>query len=89
MEDTSKPKNKEPPIPTSASGPSPTASLMQAKFAAASRIGFVPKEPIPWTPTMFFFYGTLMDPEILQSVLRLSELPQLQRGTILNFTIKM
>ena len=89
MEETSKPNIEEPPIPPSISGPSPTASLIQARFAAASRTGFVPIEPIPWKPTMFFFYGTLMDPEILQSVLGLSELPKLQRGTILNFKIKI
>lgn len=73
-------------MPPSMSGPSPTALLIQAKFATTSRPD---SEPIPWTPTMFFFYGTLMDPEILQSVLGLPELPQLTHGKISGFRIKL
>jgi gamma-glutamylcyclotransferase (GGCT)/AIG2-like uncharacterized protein YtfP len=80
---------KEPSIHPAFNGPSPTASLMQAKFAAAYRSGFKPVEPIPWEPTPYFFYGSLMDPEVLQSVLGLSETPKLQRGTISHFKIKM
>jgi gamma-glutamylcyclotransferase (GGCT)/AIG2-like uncharacterized protein YtfP len=70
-------------------GPSPTVSLMQAKFAAAYQSGFKTVSSTPWEPTPFFFYGSLMDPEVLQSVLGLPETPELQRGAIHHFKIKM
>src|ERR1700753_1726233 len=40
-------------------------------------------------PTFFFFYGTLMDPEVLQHILNLDKLPQVETATITNFKVKM
>lgn len=40
-------------------------------------------------PTFFFFYGTLMDPEVLQQILSLDELPRIEKATITKFKIKM
>lgn len=42
-----------------------------------------------WEPRNFFFYGSLMDPEVLQTVLGLSELPTVSTGYIKGFKIKM
>jgi len=69
---------------------SPTASPMQQNMATTSlSVSESVMDPIPWTPTPNFFYGTLMDPELLQSVLELSEPPQLQPGTISGFKIML
>jgi hypothetical protein len=46
-------------------------------------------DPMPWTPTPLFFYGTLMDPELLHSVLELSEPPQLLPGTMSGLKIML
>ena len=40
-------------------------------------------------PCMFFFYGTLMDPEVLQSVAALEDLPELQDAWLEGFELKM
>ncbi|KAF2665044.1 hypothetical protein BT63DRAFT_378591 [Microthyrium microscopicum] len=45
--------------------------------------------PEDYTPSYFFFYGSLMDPEVLQHILKLPELPLLQPATIKDFKIKM
>ncbi|KAF2745036.1 hypothetical protein M011DRAFT_448456 [Sporormia fimetaria CBS 119925] len=36
----------------------------------------------PFEPCYMFFYGSLMDPEVLQAVLGLKELPTMRKGTI-------
>lgn len=36
-----------------------------------------------------FFYGSLMDPEVIQAVLRLSDLPTTKPATISGFLVKM
>jgi len=43
----------------------------------------------PFTPCYMFFYGSLMDPEVLQSVLGLSPTPAVAKGVITGFAIKM
>lgn len=40
-------------------------------------------------PCHMFFYGSLMDPEVLQAILGLPELPTIRRGSITGFSIKM
>lgn len=40
-------------------------------------------------PAFFFFYGSLMDSEVLQHVLNLDELPRVETATIKNFRVKM
>lgn len=40
-------------------------------------------------PCIFFFYGTLMDPEVLMAVASLNDTPQLQDAWIDGFTMKM
>lgn len=43
----------------------------------------------PFQPCHMFFYGSLRDPEVLQAVLDLSELPITRPATISGFEIKM
>ncbi|KAH8588147.1 hypothetical protein B0O99DRAFT_601048 [Bisporella sp. PMI_857] len=43
----------------------------------------------PFSPCFMFFYGSLMDPDVLQSVLGLSDVPRLRKGTIKGFRMKM
>ncbi|KAF3907892.1 hypothetical protein ABW21_db0201274 [Orbilia brochopaga] len=45
--------------------------------------------PKPFEPRLFFFYGTLMIPEILQRVLGLSEPPVLQKASAWVLTLRM
>ncbi|KAE8842864.1 hypothetical protein HRS9139_02161 [Pyrenophora teres f. teres] len=40
-------------------------------------------------PCHMFFYGSLMDPEVIQSVIKLTELPTTKAATISGFKIKM
>ncbi|KAE8874282.1 hypothetical protein PTNB73_00914 [Pyrenophora teres f. teres] len=40
-------------------------------------------------PCHMFFYGSLMDPEVIQSVIKLTELPTTKPATISGFKIKM
>jgi gamma-glutamylcyclotransferase (GGCT)/AIG2-like uncharacterized protein YtfP len=43
----------------------------------------------PFQPCLMFFYGSLMDPEVVQAVLNLPELPSTKPATIFGFRIKM
>ncbi|RAR08644.1 zinc cadmium resistance protein [Stemphylium lycopersici] len=43
----------------------------------------------PFHPFYMFFYGSLMDPEVLQAILNLPELPTTKRGSISGWRIKM
>jgi gamma-glutamylcyclotransferase (GGCT)/AIG2-like uncharacterized protein YtfP len=43
----------------------------------------------PFQPFHMFFYGSLMDPEVLQAILDLPELPTTRPATISGFSIKM
>ncbi|PGG98342.1 hypothetical protein AJ79_08909 [Helicocarpus griseus UAMH5409] len=64
---------------------------MQHKFFAAAEAitnGSFQTKP-PWKPKYMFFYGTLMDPEVLQAVLHLDETPFLQDASIRNSKIKL
>jgi gamma-glutamylcyclotransferase (GGCT)/AIG2-like uncharacterized protein YtfP len=46
------------------------------------------KEP-PLTPCHLFFYGTLTDPEVLQTVINSKNTPTMPRATAKGFTVKM
>jgi gamma-glutamylcyclotransferase (GGCT)/AIG2-like uncharacterized protein YtfP len=41
------------------------------------------------SPGYVFFYGTLMDPKVLQAVLDIAELPVMEQGYITGFSVKM
>jgi gamma-glutamylcyclotransferase (GGCT)/AIG2-like uncharacterized protein YtfP len=43
----------------------------------------------PFVPCHMFFYGSLMDPEVLQTILGLSDAPNIGRGTVRGFAVKM
>lgn len=44
----------------------------------------------PFKPCFFFFYGSLMDPEVLQAVLGLREIPVVEEeGWVTGFSMKM
>ncbi|KAF2761508.1 hypothetical protein EJ05DRAFT_496421 [Pseudovirgaria hyperparasitica] len=43
----------------------------------------------PFQPCYMFFYGSLMDPEVIQAVLSLADLPTTRSATISGFQIKM
>lgn len=80
-----------PPLPPDAGRlPGYRRSVMQEKFLAADRANHDPGQEKPlFKPCHLFLYGSLMDPEVLQSVLGLPELPILQKGWVTGFTMKM
>ncbi|KAI0468630.1 hypothetical protein F4859DRAFT_516794 [Xylaria cf. heliscus] len=91
-----------PPLPTSLPRPpraSPSTSNPTSKRAKmASQFGLAdgPREPHPplFTPTTFkpchiFFYGTLMDADVLQHITRCPNKPVLRPGWITGFKLKM
>lgn len=43
----------------------------------------------PFHPSHMFFYGSLMDPEVLQAILNLPDLPTTRPATIFGFRVKM
>ena len=40
-------------------------------------------------PSLFFFYGSLMDPDVLQTILNLHEVAVLKGGWVTGFAVKM
>jgi gamma-glutamylcyclotransferase (GGCT)/AIG2-like uncharacterized protein YtfP len=46
-------------------------------------------QEIPFTPCYMFFYGSLMDPDVVQAVLSLDYKPALVEATTKGFTMKM
>ncbi|KFY18611.1 hypothetical protein V493_08472 [Pseudogymnoascus sp. VKM F-4281 (FW-2241)] len=81
-----------PPLPPNpkANSSRSTISLRTKKSEPPTRADSVPKgtEP-PFEPCSFFFYGSLMDPEVLQAVLELSEMPIVESGYVGGFIMKM
>ncbi|KAI5806339.1 hypothetical protein EDC01DRAFT_148446 [Geopyxis carbonaria] len=75
-----------PPIPTSLlpeqDNRANTASYYQ--FLQATKV-----HSEPFHPCYMFFYGSLMDPEVLQAILDLPKLPTTKPATISGFRIKM
>ncbi|KAL9121917.1 MAG: hypothetical protein Q9187_001521, partial [Circinaria calcarea] len=67
-------------------------SVIQQKFSLAAEAkanGTFTNPPLPYAPRHLLFYGSLMDPEILQTVLNLPEAPSLRDGSIKDYTMRM
>jgi gamma-glutamylcyclotransferase (GGCT)/AIG2-like uncharacterized protein YtfP len=47
------------------------------------------KNDEPFQPCHMFFYGSLMDPEVIQAVLGLPEIPIVSPATLSGFTVRM
>lgn len=66
---------------------------MAARFAAADRANAsrpeMPKTELPFKPCHIFFYGSLMDAQVLQTVAKLANPPILRSGLVRGFKIKM
>jgi gamma-glutamylcyclotransferase (GGCT)/AIG2-like uncharacterized protein YtfP len=63
---------------------------MISKETSAAAMGVKLQQKIePFKPCYMFFYGSLMDPEVLQSVLGLGYLPSVAKGTAVGFSMKM
>lgn len=67
-----------------------TISVRTKKLELETRLDSAPKgaEP-PFEPCPLFFYGSLMNPEVLQAVLELPEAPIVESGSVCGFSIKM
>ncbi|KAK8112463.1 hypothetical protein PG984_012989 [Apiospora sp. TS-2023a] len=79
-----------PPPPGTNNAKSIQQSIMASKFAAfeqATAPTFV--EPANFQPRHFFFHGTLMDPEVYQTVTKSAEAPMMRKGWITGFRMKM
>ncbi|KAK6836954.1 hypothetical protein PG987_007449 [Apiospora arundinis] len=61
---------------------------MAAKFAAAAKAGTALTKP-SFRPRHFFFYGSLMDPEVFQAVTKSAKAPIMRKGWIKGFRMKM
>lgn len=81
-----------PPLPSNSKTDSfrSTISVRTKKLEPATRsvLGLKGAEP-PFEPCPLFFYGSLMDPEVLQAVLELPEAPIVESGSVCGFSIKM
>lgn len=68
-------------------------AAMAARFAAVDRANAsrreIPKDEQPVTPCHMFFYGSLMDAEVLQTVTKLATPPTTRSGLVRGFRIKM
>ncbi|KAH9995347.1 hypothetical protein F4779DRAFT_607585 [Xylariaceae sp. FL0662B] len=63
---------------------------MAAKFGAAEKAGLITAGDVStFRPCHFFLYGSLMDPEVLQTVTGLATSPAMRDGSISGFKIKM
>lgn len=82
--------NDKSPLPMS-----PVAALTQEHFDSQPTSTDAPIKMPPvadgtWTPTLFFFYGSLMDTDVLRTVLNLPQTPApLRRAKVRNFKMKM
>ncbi|KAF4635697.1 hypothetical protein G7Y89_g2384 [Cudoniella acicularis] len=71
-------------------GFNPRQTIPKEIYVAAMgmKLQKLPK-PDPFTPCHMFFYGSLMDTEVLQSVLGLPDRPAIVKGEIKGFSMKM
>jgi hypothetical protein len=76
-----------PPLPPSSRIAKSVAAL-EPRFAPS---GLPAAKPSPFNlqPGYFFFYGSLMDPEVLQAVLELPDLPAVEGARIKGYQIRM
>ncbi len=77
-------------------GPTPLAyqrlsvkeRVMLEKWETANKRRGQPSPPA-FTPVAMFFYGSLMDPHLLQTILNLPETPVMRSASVTGFTMKM
>ncbi|ORY67473.1 uncharacterized protein BCR38DRAFT_337534 [Pseudomassariella vexata] len=62
---------------------------MAAKFTAADKTRTPALTQSTSRPRYFFFYGSLMDPEVYQTVTNSADPPVMQKGWITGFRMKM
>lgn len=66
---------------------------MAARFAAVDRANTarpdVTEMELPFKPCHVFFYGSLMDAQVLQTVAQLANPPPIRRGLVRGFRVKM
>ncbi|PVH82196.1 hypothetical protein DL98DRAFT_620988 [Cadophora sp. DSE1049] len=73
-----------PPPPSFSAGP----AISKETYAVAMGVD-LQKQTDPFRPCYMFFYGSLMDAEVLQSVLNLPETPSVMQGKTRGFSMKM
>jgi len=61
---------------------------MAVKFAAAAKAGTALTQPT-FRPRHFFFYGSLMDPEVFQTITKSTEAPVMRKGWIKDFKMRV
>ncbi|KAH0541394.1 hypothetical protein FGG08_004158 [Glutinoglossum americanum] len=79
-----RPVMEAPPPPNESPIGHPIASLIRQRLKQETK-----PTTTPSGPGFCFFYGTLADPEILQSILKLQDPPVLQKGKIHGFKTRM
>ncbi|KAI3325165.1 hypothetical protein HD806DRAFT_492229 [Xylariaceae sp. AK1471] len=84
---------RPPKLPSDYFASRPKQAFMAAKFAAAEKASAgstraTTLQPM-FTPCHMFFYGSLMDPQVLKTVTRASTMPVLRQGSIKGFRIRM
>ncbi|OCK81888.1 hypothetical protein K432DRAFT_380888 [Lepidopterella palustris CBS 459.81] len=75
-----------PPLRIKASTARIISDLGKQSLNVSTKVEYL--EP-PFEPCFLFFYGSLMDPEVLQTIIKLPELPIVNNGLIEGFTVKM
>jgi gamma-glutamylcyclotransferase (GGCT)/AIG2-like uncharacterized protein YtfP len=84
-----------PPLPPSSGRTLDSISSAEWKFAAVDNRSLLAESgeaeaPVPaFQPCALFFYGTLMDPDVLQTILALPSPPAVTRGSVSGFRVKM
>lgn len=66
---------------------------MAARFAAVDRANAsrpeIPEPELPFRPCHVFFYGSLMDAQVLQAVAKLANPPTIRNGIVRGLKVKM
>lgn len=79
-----------PPYPGKSALPVSRPSPMQQKLSAIPKSKLQPPHAhFPFQPCYMFFYGSLMDAEVLQAILGLKNWPAITKAKIAGFKIKM
>lgn len=79
-----------PPLPPHAFPPIRNSDFLRVMIAAGAPAYKKPEySATAFQPCHMFFYGSLMDPDVLQAILGLPELPTVRRASVTGFSIKM
>ncbi|MCJ1256996.1 hypothetical protein MMC24_004821 [Lignoscripta atroalba] len=79
-----------PPLPPNAFGATRSLTHSENKSLVESNAKYMVEQlASQFQPCFFFFYGTLMDTDVLQAVLGLSEAPVVRKGLVIGFSMKM